>query len=143
MEKLDIDLHYEPCLIEENDEYMPNGIFVFNITKMKEYARISENNISVVDHRFSSFDTDVNLEEYKHGSIVTSNPGIIAEISPGLYNLIDGRHRATKIKQKGGITLKCFQFDVMDHINFLTSVRSYKAYIEYWNSKVASLMNEK
>ena len=35
--KLKIDSRFTPCSIEDGDELFPNGIFVFNITKMTEY----------------------------------------------------------------------------------------------------------
>jgi len=38
---MDIDKNFVPVSVDEGDEYYPNGIFVFNITKMLKF--INEN----------------------------------------------------------------------------------------------------
>ncbi len=37
LKKFKIDESFEPCPVLDCDELCPNGIFVFNITKMKEF----------------------------------------------------------------------------------------------------------
>jgi len=134
--KLELDVNFKPCQIEEGHELMTNGIFVFNITKMNEYARNERNMIPLVDYEVTWHDTNADIDNYPFGDILTSNPGIIAEISPGNFNLIDGRHRATKIYKHGGDILKCYKFEMSEHIRFLSSTEAYNAYVDYWNGKV-------
>jgi len=65
-----------------------------------------------------------------------STPVILAEISPGRYNLIDGNHRMEKARRMGVKNLVAYKLNVEQHIPFLTSKKAYLAYIEYWNSKL-------
>ncbi len=35
LKKFEVDENFQPCPVMDDDELCPNGIFVFNITKMK------------------------------------------------------------------------------------------------------------
>jgi hypothetical protein len=65
-----------------------------------------------------------------------TRPAILAEISPGRYNLIDGNHRAAKARRDGVPSIPAYRIRCPEHVAFLTSIRAYEAYVEYWNSKV-------
>ena len=76
------------------------------------------------------------INESHMDSVVISRPVILAEISPGQYNLIDGNHRMEKARRLGVMSILAYRVHVEQHIRFLTSKRAYLTYIEYWNSKL-------
>ena len=65
-----------------------------------------------------------------------STPIILAEICPGRYNVIDGNHRVEKAYRTGADHIAAYKLKPRQHMPFLTSMESYHAYIEYWNSKI-------
>lgn len=65
-----------------------------------------------------------------------SRPILLAEISPGLYNVIDGHHRLAKARREGTQGLPARRVYCPDHVPFLTSTAAYEAYVEYWNGKL-------
>jgi len=142
MKKINASKNFKPCEIEDNDEYFPNGIFVFNITKMISY--IEENktaipleNINVEDYHDKKFSSE---EEDYINSADLNRPAILAEISPGKYNMIDGYHRIEKAHRAGIKTMKAYKLTADHHVQFLTTKKGYLAFVEYWNGKVDDLM---
>ena len=134
---MQVDNNFTPCPKQDGDELYPNGIFVFNITKILEEIQkkpdcfiIEEAVVSDYTLGFSS------INESHLDSVDLSSPVILAEISPGRYNLIDGYHRVEKARRLGIQKLPAYRLDVERHIKFLTSNRAYTTYIEYWNSKL-------
>ena len=65
-----------------------------------------------------------------------SDPIVLAEISPGRFNVVDGNHRVERAHREGIERIPAYRVSSADHHAFLTSERSHKIYIEYWNSKV-------
>ena len=63
-------------------------------------------------------------------------PIILAEIAPDKFNVIDGNHRLERAYRDGANKILAYKVRAEQHIAFLTSVEAYKAYIEYWNSKI-------
>ena len=134
--KLAMDNYFTPCPESDGDEFYPNRMFVFNITKMTEY--IMDNSeifvpeeVAVKDiHKFLS------IKESHVDSVDISKPVILAEIAPSRFNLIDGQHRVEKAHRLGIETLKAYRLNVHQHIRFLTSRESYEIYVEYWNSNI-------
>ena len=120
----------------------PNGIFVFNITRLLAFIKANPEQYPV---------ELVPLEEipcYGDGSRLNpetvrtadlSQPIVLAEISPGLYNVIDGNHRLGKARQDGVRTIPAYRVRSPQHVPFLTSMTAYEKYVEYWNSKVNTL----
>ena len=136
---MNIDKNFVPVSIDEGDEYFPNGIFVFNITKMLKF--INENTsdiecgtISVEKYRRESS----NINESYLDSVDLTSPVILAEICPGMYNLIDGHHRIEKAYRTGLESIPAYKLKARQHIQFLTSTEAYHSYVEYWNSKIAN-----
>lgn len=128
---------FTPCAADEGDELYPNGIFVFNITKMTEFigenpdaAPLKEVVVASIPQFSCSYD-----ESYVEKADV-SKPVILAEIAPGRYNLIDGHHRMERARRLGLEKLPAFWLNVEQHMKFLISQRAYEAYLEYWNSKL-------
>ena len=82
---------------------------------------------------FSAFN-----EEHLPSADVTK-PVIVAEISPGRYNVIDGNHRLEKARRLKMEKIPAYRLSPEHHLQFLTTERGYLAYIEYWNSKLKEL----
>ena len=137
---LSVDKNYMPASENEDDELFPNGIFVFNITKMVEYVR---------KHRDEMPLESIEVKEYTRGlSVLTEShidktditaPLILAEISPSRYNVIDGNHRLEKAYRMGVDHMTADKLKPEQHMPFLTSLKAYHIYIEYWNSKVKDM----
>ena len=76
------------------------------------------------------------INENHMESVEISEPVILAEISPGQYNLIDGNHRVEKARRMGMTNIPAIRLNVEQHMRFLTSKDAYWAYVKYWNSKL-------
>ncbi len=139
MNLLPVSKNFKPYEIHENDESFPNGIFIFNVTKMIKYIEenkdvITLNDINVADYRYKEFSSK---EEDYINSADLNRPIILIEINPGTYNMIDGYHRVEKAYRAGIKTLKAYKLTVDHHIQFLTTRKGYEAFVEYWNGKVS------
>jgi hypothetical protein len=134
--KLTVDPTFSPCLEEENDELFPNGIFKFNITKLHRFIQNNPGDFSLEGIVLDEFKTYSSLNESHINTVDLSRPVILAEISPGRYNLIDGNHRVEKARRTGATSLLAYKLSVHQHISFLTSEKAYLAYVGYWNSKL-------
>jgi hypothetical protein len=135
--KLKTDHSFCPYPVREGDEFFVNGIFEFNITKMLEHIAHEPTDIPLVEIDVSDFHPEFSSVNESHLEAVdVSLPVILAEISPGHYNLIDGNHRMEKARRTGITKLKAYKFNFLQHIAFLTSKKSYLSYVEYWNSKL-------
>ena len=55
-------------------------------------------------------------------------PIILAEISPGKYNVIDGNHRIEKAYRLGTERIPAYILTARQHLRFLTTVKAYHAY---------------
>ncbi len=51
-------------------------------------------------------------------------------------NDIDGNHRIEKAYRLGVETISAYVLTARQHLPFLTAVEAYRAYVEYWNSKI-------
>lgn len=142
--KLRFNKKFVPLAREDDEEFFPNGIFDFNITKLTAF--ICQNpeifpveQISVKSYaRWSS----ENLSEQTVVYADVSKPIILGEISPGRFNVIDGNHRLERARRDGLETIPAYRVMVEHHIAFLTSEKAYQAYIQYWNEKVRDLEDE-
>ncbi len=136
-EILKIDDNFTPCPTQSGDELFPNGIFVFNITRMLEYIKLNSNEIDLVEIEVGDFPKSFSSIDESHvDSVEVSLPVILAEISPGRYNLVDGNHRIEKARRIGISSIFAYKLNVKQHIMFLTKKEVYLSYIEYWNSKL-------
>ncbi len=135
--KLKIDKDFTPCEAKIDDELYPNGIFVFNITKILEYIQTDTGNITLEEVAVGDFYKEFSSINEDHvDSVDISVPVLLAEISPGRYNLIDGNHRMEKARRMGINRLPAYKLNVEQHVNFLTSKRAYETYVDYWNDTV-------
>ena len=129
--------NFTPCPANKGDELFANGIFVFNITKMLGYIKKNSNEVDLVDIDVADFPKCFSTIDESHvDSVDVSRPVIMAEISPGHYNLIDGNHRIEKARRMGISRLSAYKLNVNQHIVFLTEKEAYLSYIKYWNGKL-------
>lgn len=135
--RLKVDKNFNPCPIATGDELFPNGIFVFNITKILEYIKNKPNDIILEEIMVRDYCSGFSsINESQMDSVKISRPVILAEISPKKYNLIDGHHRMEKARRMGINIIRAYRLTVEQHMQFLTSKKAYMAYIAYWNSKL-------
>jgi len=133
--ELKIDSRFTPCSDEDGDELFPNGIFVFNITKMTEYIMHSQ--IPCEEVQVRDFSRGVSKFKEEHlPAVDMTRPIIVAEISPGRFNVIDGNHRIEKARRLGMKTIRAYKLGPEQHMQFLTTSQGYRAYVEYWNGKL-------
>lgn len=139
--ELTVDNNFKPCPTTDGDEFFPNGIFVFNITEMQKFinngkdATIVKESVDVKATKTAS--TSINEDHID--SVDVSIPIILAEISPGRYNVIDGNHRLEKAFRMGMEKIFAYRLNPTQHTRFLITEKGYLAYIEYWNSKLRDL----
>ena len=134
---LKIDNDFTPCPVAAGDELFPNGIFVFNITKIIEYIQKNPVGISLEEVAVSDFPKAFSsINEFHVDSVEISKPVILAEVSPGRYNLIDGHHRLEKARRMGINSIRAYKLNAEQHIRFLISEKAFVAYVGYWNSKL-------
>lgn len=133
---LTCDENYIPAEAYQDDELFLNGIFEWNITKIIDYIERNNDSLNLSDVSVSDYISYANINEEHVDSVDPSIPLILAEINKGRYIVIDGNHRLTKAYREGIEYLQAYKLDVNQHIKFLTSISSYKTFVEYWNEKL-------
>ena len=136
-----VDKSFIPPKAEENDEFYPNGIFEFNITKLLAFITQRSDEFPVEEVSVKSVRPYAPslLDEDTIRSANLSRPIIIAEISPHRFNVIDGNHRLEKAHREGMDAIQAYRVRSPHHSKFLTSASAYLKYIDYWNSKIDGL----
>jgi hypothetical protein len=134
--KLKINRSFTPCPIDDEDELYPNGIFVFNITKMTEYV-LKNPSITCEEVLVKDFISSFSKCNESHlPTVDVTKPVILAEIAPGRFNVIDGNHRMEQAKRSGVERIPAYTVGPEVHLQFLTTEKGYLSYIEYWNGKL-------
>ena len=111
----------------------PNGIFVFNITRLLAFIKATlypeQYPVEFVPlEEIPRYDDGSRLNPETVRTADLSRPIVLAEISPGLYNVIDGNHRLGKARQDGVRTIPAYRVRCPQHVLFLTSTTSYEKY---------------
>jgi hypothetical protein len=136
--RLKADPNFKPHLQTEGDEHFANGIFDFNVSRM--LAHIETNPalfpIEKVELKALYEYAGDHLDEATVRSADLGRPIVLAEISPGRFNLIDGNHRVERGRREGVLTLPGYRLRADQHLTFLTSMKAYQSFIQYWNSKL-------
>ncbi len=137
VKKLKVENDFTPCPAAVGDELFPNGIFVFNITRMIEYIKNNPDSITLQEVPVNElFEAESTINASHIDSVDISRPVILAEIAPGRYNLIDGKHRVEKARRMGIKNVPAYKLNVDQHLKFLINQEAYVTYVEYWNSKL-------
>src|SRR3990167_2046707 len=122
--KMKIDKNFQPLPKDDEDEFYPNGIFVFNITKLLLF--IEANPLTFLPEEVSvkaarTFPSN-NMDESTIQSANIMKPIILAEIAPDRFNVIDGNHRLEKAYRDGVSEILAYKVRAKQHVAFLTSV---------------------
>jgi len=137
---LKIDDDFTPCPVAAGDELFPNGIFVFNVTAIMAYIQKNPDSIALEEVAVGDFPKAFSSINESHvDSVELSKPVILAEISPGRYDLIDGHHRMEKARRMGKSSIRAYKLNAEQHMRFLISEKAYVAYVGYWNSKLKGM----
>ena len=138
MTKLKLSPKFEPCTTDEGDELFANGIFEFNITRLLAFisAHPDQFPLEHVDIRDIPDYGGADLSEETIETAVLTRPILQVELSPHQYVVIDGHHRIARARRDGVHSLPAYRVPCPQHVSFLICDRSYKTYVEYWNSKV-------
>jgi hypothetical protein len=133
-----VDTKFRPCLAEDGDELYPNGIFEFNITRLLSFIEGHREQFlvelvslaTISDYGFR------HLHEETIGAANLSRPILLAEIAPDRFNVIDGHHRVARARREAVSDLPARTIYSPHHVPFLTSIKAYESYVEYWNAKL-------
>ncbi len=134
-----IDPDFMPCEVKDNDEIFPNGIFLFNISRMLE--DIDSGELVVLREKIDVMEwfrthCDGSINEGYMPDVELSRPVIQAEIKHDRFEIIDGNHRMTKALRDGILFVDSYKILGEQLPQYLTSVERYKSYINYWNDKL-------
>lgn len=137
--KLKYNQSYTPLPTFEGDEIFPNGIFHFNISRITEH--ISEGKLKVQRERIlvqEWFKTHYHPSVNEHHlPNVNINKAIIqAEICPNMFSIIDGNHRMEKAFREGIEFIDSYKIYGEQLVPYFKKVQGYKAFVDYWNSKL-------
>ena len=127
---------FKPCPADTGDELYPNGIFEYNISRLLAHIANHPGSFERESISVQSLRHFAHINEAHIGTVDITKPILLAEIAPGNYNVIDGNHRLEMAKRLGIGEIPAYKFGPEVHINFLTSEKSYLAYIKYWNGKI-------
>ena len=114
-------------------------IFEFNIKKLLAFIQANPTRFPVEMIQISALPFQGSGESLNEETIKTailSNPIVLAEISPGRFNVIDGNHRTERARREGAGTVLAYRVAAEQHVPFMKTVRGYEAYVKYWNQKL-------
>jgi hypothetical protein len=139
--KLKLAKSFEPCPIDVGDEVFRNGVFEFNITRLTAFVEAQPDRFAIESVAVGSIPGygDSHLDQATVGAADLSRPVLFAEIAPGRFNLIDGNHRMGRARRDGVPTVMAHKVSCPHHVAFLTSMRAYETYVDYWNGKVKEM----
>ncbi len=140
---LKLNKNFVPCDVFENEEYYPNGVFVFNVTRIIEHIQSGQlvaehEDISVPDWYKTQVASIVINEEHLK-TVTLEVPVIQAEISPGRFNIIDGNHRLERAYRDNVQAINSFKLKAEQLIPYFRDVEDYRAFVAYWNDKLSDL----
>ena len=117
----------------------PNGIFNFNISKILEHIPAgkleAEIELIKVSEWFKRHSRD-SVNEDHLPTVDITKPVLQAEIRPGVFEIIDGNHRIEKACRNDVEFVNSYKLKGEQLVAYFADVRGYKAYVEYWNSKL-------
>ena len=138
LRKFKLNKKFQPLSCNVGDESFRNGIFEFNITKILDFINVNKDQFQAEEVEVKAVRAfpSKNLDESTIKIANILNPIILAEISPGLFNVIDGNHRLEKAYRDGVSKILAYKILAEQHIMFITSITAYEEYVQYWNTKL-------
>ncbi|MEQ6376302.1 hypothetical protein RZN25_05615 [Bacillaceae bacterium S4-13-56] len=138
--RIELNRNYKPLPTYEGDEVFRNGFFYFNITRILEQIesggiRVEEEVMDVEDW-FKSHFHHGSINEGHLPTVDVTNPILLAEIRPGMFNVIDGNHRIEKAYREGIPTIHAYRLRGEQLLPFFTEEDRYRSFVDYWNSKL-------
>ncbi|RXJ02211.1 hypothetical protein DS745_07425 [Anaerobacillus alkaliphilus] len=130
---------YTPLPSYEGDEFFPNGIFNFNISRITEHIhdgtlKVEKETIDVGSWFETHYHASVNEEHLP--TVDVNKPVIQAEVQPGEFNIIDGNHRMEKAYRDGVTNIQSYKLRGEQLLPYFMKKQGYTAFVEYWNSKL-------
>jgi hypothetical protein len=139
--KMKLDKKFMPPRDDEGDEFFPNGLFEFNITKMLVHMDLSPSRFPIesgsVEELVTGFEQDFDEKTVETANL--ASPITLAEISPGRFNVIDGNHRLEKARRLNCDTILVRRIQPEDHVAFLRTVKAYEKFVNYWSGKLSEV----
>lgn len=137
--KLTLNKNYIPLLTIEGVEIYRNGIFTFNISMILEHIlageiEVEKELINVNEWFKTHINSSVNEDHLP--SVDITKPVIQAEFRPGMFEIIDGKHRLEKAYRNSVEFVNSYKLKGEQLVAYFTDVRGYEAFAEYWNSKL-------
>lgn len=137
--KLKLNKNYMPIPTSVGDEIYPNGIFDFNISKILEHITAGK-----LDAKIELINVTEWFKTHNRGSVNEDHlptvditkPILQVEIRPGVFEIIDGNHRLEKACRDDVEFINSYKLKGEQLVAFFADVRGYKAFVEYWNSKL-------
>jgi hypothetical protein len=139
--KLKLAPAFEPCPIEDGDEVFRNGIFEFNITRLRAFIETHADRFPIEAVAVASTPNygDSRLDQTTLAAADLSRPVLFAEIAPSRFNLIDGNHRMARARRMAYPACPAHRIRCPHHVAFLTSTMAYEKYVQYWNGKTKEM----
>jgi hypothetical protein len=137
--KIKLNKNYQPLSVCEGDEFSPNGIFNFNISRI-----LKDINTGPLQVEYEQIHVEEWFRTHGHGSIneehlptVDVTKAILqAEIRPGMFSIIDGNHRIEKAFRDGILFIFSYKLRGEQLIPYFMKLEGYEAFVDYWNSKL-------
>jgi len=120
--RLRLDRRFCPCPIEPGDEFFANGIFEFNITRLFDFLQAHPKRFPIEAVELANIPSFVDVSYLNKATVDTADvfkPVLLAEISPGRYNLIDGQHRVARARRENLVQIAAYRVSCPDHVAFL------------------------
>ncbi|MGK5082986.1 ParB N-terminal domain-containing protein, partial [Bdellovibrionota bacterium FG-1] len=108
-------------------------IFDFNITKLIAFIHANSETFPIERVSVPSLVRGIpdHLDEETVKTANLANPIILAEISPGRFNVIDGNHRLERARREGAVEIPAYRVAAEQHVPFMKTVKGYQAYVGY------------
>lgn len=101
---------------------------------MSGTLRAEEEKVNVKEWFKLHFHGEINEEHLQKVDI--TKPIIQAEIRPDRFEVIDGNHRMERAYREDIQHIDSYKLKVEQLLPYFVDVRGYKAFVEYWNSKL-------
>lgn len=137
--KIKLSKNYIPLPVREGDEIYPNGIFNFSISRILEHIlsgelEVKKEQLNIKKWFKTHFRGSVNEDHLL--TVDVTKPVVQAEIRPDMFEIIDGNHRMEKAYRDGLETIDSYKIMGEQLLPYFADERGYKAFVEYWNSKL-------